>query len=178
VVDKGSKSNIPDTQTALFEFDGLNVVWQHRTYGDPPDPKYPWGATFYGERGTLKCSVMSYDFTPRGEGQPIHRDVTYELEQYPEDQTEKDLEKHVAPANRRHQLDFLSAIASRGKPVADIEQGHVSTAACILANLSLELGRSLTWDSAEQRVVGDDEANRRLARPYRSPWEHPDPKNV
>ena len=32
--------------------------------------------------------------------------------------------------------DFLAAIASRGKPVADIEQGHISTASCILANLS------------------------------------------
>ena len=59
---------------------------------------------------------MSYDFIPTGEGKPIHRDVTYELEQYPEDKTEKDLEKHVAPAIRGHMQDFLAAIASRGKP--------------------------------------------------------------
>ena len=35
----------------------------------PPDPKYPWGATFYGDKGTLKASVNSYDFTPAGRGQ-------------------------------------------------------------------------------------------------------------
>ena len=29
----------------------LKVVWKHRTWGDPPDPKYPWGATFYGDKG-------------------------------------------------------------------------------------------------------------------------------
>ena len=88
-----------------------NVVWQHRTWGDAPDPKYPWGATFYGDKGTLKASVMSYDFMPVGQGrQPIHEDVTYELEQYPEDKTEKDLEKHVAPAIRGHMKDFLAAI--------------------------------------------------------------------
>ena len=46
-----------------------------------------------------------------GQGQPIHQDVTYELEQYPEDKTEKDLEKHVAPAIRAHMKDFLAAIA-------------------------------------------------------------------
>src|SRR5207247_2251834 len=104
-----------------------------------PDPKYPWAVIIYGEKGTLKASVMSYDFIPSGAGQGIHRDVTYELEQFPEDKTEKDLERHVAPAIRGHMKDFLSAIAKRGKPVADIEQGYISTAACILANLSMKL---------------------------------------
>ena len=59
-------------------------------------------------------------------------------------------------------------------PVADIEQGHISSASCILANLSMQLGRSLTWDSAKQQIVGDAEANKLLRRPYRSPWVHPE----
>ena len=103
----------------------------------------------------------------------IHRDVTYELEQYPEDQTEPRLEKPVAPAIRRHMRNFLENIASRGKPVSDIEQGYISTASCILANLSMNTGRTLTWDAEQQRVVGDVEANRLLRRPYRAPWVHP-----
>src|SRR5436853_3251729 len=164
LVQRASKSNITDTQVATFEYDDLKIVWQHRTWGEPPDPKYLWGATLYGDKGTLKAGVHSYDFTPMGEGRPIHRDVAYELEQYPEDQTEKDLEKHVAPALRRHLKDFLGAVASRGRPVADIEEGHISTASCILANLALDLGRTLTWDAQAGRVVGDDEANRLLAR--------------
>src|SRR5919108_279203 len=49
LVDKKSKANITDTQTATFEFPNLKIVWTHRTYGDLPDPKYPWGATFYGD---------------------------------------------------------------------------------------------------------------------------------
>ena len=98
-----------------------------------------------------------------------------ELEQYPEDREEKELEKQVAPAIRGHMKDFLAAIATRGKPVADIEQGYISTTACILANLSMKLGRSLAWDAARGRVVGDEEANGLLARPYRAPWEHPEP---
>ncbi|HYW79414.1 MAG TPA: Gfo/Idh/MocA family oxidoreductase, partial [Thermoguttaceae bacterium] len=138
-VDQESKANITDTQTATFDYDDLSIVWQHRTWGDAPDPKYPWGATFYGDKGTLKASVHSYDFTPRGGGEAVHRDVTYELEEYPEDKTEKALERHVAPAIRGHMLDFLEAIRARGKPVADIEEGHISTVSCILANLALEL---------------------------------------
>jgi predicted dehydrogenase len=176
LIDKQSKANISDTQEAAFDFGDVKVIWTHRTWGTPPDPKYPWGATFYGDKGTLKASVMSYDFVPQGsKGTPVHKDVTYELEQYPEDKTEKDLEKHVAPAIRGHMKDLLSAIGSRGKPVADIEQGYISTASCILANLSMQLGRSLQWDAAAGRIVGDDNANRLLRRPYRAPWIHPEP---
>ena len=173
LVDKGSKANTTDTQSATFDFGNLQVVWTHRTWGDPPDPKYPWGATFYGDKGTLKASVMGYDFVPRGEGQPEHADVKYELEEFPEDKTEKDLERHVAPAIRGHMKDLLTNIQSRGKPVADIEQGYMSTTACILANLSDKLGRSITWDHAAGKVVGDAEANALLTRPYRAPWVHP-----
>ena len=168
----------PDTQIATFDFGDLQVVWTHRLWGECPDPKYPWGFTIYGDKGTLKGSVMSYDFIPLGQGTAIHKDVTYEREQYPEDVTEKDIELHVAPAVRYHMKDLLAAITSRSKPVADIEQGYISTTACILANMSLKLGRSLTWDNATGRIVGDEEANRLLQRPYRTPWVHPDPANV
>jgi predicted dehydrogenase len=178
LVQKDSKANISDTQTATFDFGDLPVVWTHRTYGDPPDPQYPWGATIYGDKGTLKAGVMSWDFIPRGDGQPLREDVTYELEEYPEDRDEKDLERHVAPAIRRHMKDLLANIQSRGRPVADIEQGYMSTTACVLANLSMQLGRSLQWDHAAGRVVNDDEANRLLRRPYRTPWVHPGPGAV
>ncbi len=122
---------------------------------------------------------MSWDFIPSGKGQtPIHEDVTYEYEQFPEDRTEKDLERHVAPAIRGHMKNFLECIASRGTPVADIEQGYMSAAACILANHSMKLGRSLEWDHAKGVVVNDPEANKLLRRPYRAPWVHPEPATV
>ena len=179
LIDKASKANITDTQTATFDYPNLKVVWTHRTYGDPPDSRYPWGATIYGDKGTLKASVQRYEFVPSGKGgAPLSEEVTYELDRYPEDKTEKDLEQHVAPAIRAHMKDFLNCIETRGTPVADIEQGYTSATACILANLSMQLGRSLTWDHAKGVVVGDAEANRLLRRPYRAPWVHPDPAKV
>jgi predicted dehydrogenase len=174
LVDKAAKANISDTQTATFDFKDLQVVWQHRTWGHSPDPDYPWAAFLYGDKGTLKLSVNSYDFIPQQRGaDAVHQDVVMELDQYPEDRTEKDLERHVAPAIRGHMVDFLNAIASRGKPVADIEQGHISTASCILANMSMELGRALSWDAQKGEILKDAEANQKLARAYRSPWNHP-----
>jgi predicted dehydrogenase len=171
-VDKKSKSNISDTQTATFDYGDLQIVWQHRTWGQAPDPKYSWSAVFYGDKGTLKTSVNSYDFIPNGGGAPIHKDVTLELDKYPEDKSER--ETHVMPANRAHMRDFLAAVAKRSKPVADIEQGYISTTSCILANMSMKLGRTLAWDPAKGQVIADDEANELLRRPYRAPWRHPE----
>jgi predicted dehydrogenase len=172
-VQKDGKSNTSDTQSAIFEYPDLSVVWQHRTWGSAPDKDYPWALFLYGDKGTLKASVTRYDFIPRGQGQPIHRDCVYEREQFPEDVTEKDIELHAAPATRLHMLDFLKAIEDRSRPVADIEEGHISTASCILANLAMKLGRQLVYDPAAKKIVDDAEANELLLRPYRKPWVHP-----
>jgi predicted dehydrogenase len=175
LVEKNSKANITDTQTATFDFGDLQVVWQHRTWGEANDPQYPWGATLYGDKGTLKVDVHKYAFTPWGKREPTQTGkALFEYDKYPEDKTEKDLERHVASAVRGHMQDFLRAVGSRGKPVADIEEGHISSASCILANLSMKLGRTLTWDPDKHQVVGDDEANKLLRRPYRRPWVHPE----
>jgi predicted dehydrogenase len=178
LVQKDAKANITDTQTATFDFGDIPVVWTHRTWGAPTDPEYPWAAFIYGDKGTLKADVHKYEFLPQGRGEKLAGKALYEYEKYPEDQTEKDLERHVASALRGHWRNLLDMIDTRGRPVSDIEQGYISAASCILANLSCKLGRTLTWDAAKGQVVGDEEANRLLARPYRSPWVHPDPKRV
>jgi predicted dehydrogenase len=177
-MNKAGKSDISDTQSALFEYDDLNCVWQHRTWGTPADPEYPWAFTLYGEKGTLKADVYKYDFIPEGKGTKIHKDVVYEKEKYPEDLKEPRIELHTAPATRLHLLNFLGAIANNSKPVADIEQGHISTASCIMANLSMKTGRPIVYDPLKRLIVGDPDANNLLRRPYREPWIHPEPEKV
>jgi predicted dehydrogenase len=174
-VQKSSKANIPDSQTAVFEYDDLNCVWQHRTWGTPQDPDYPWALKIYGEKGTLSISTMKYDYVPVGDGEKIRKDVVYEREKYPEDVTEERIELHAAPATRGHMLDFLKSIEEKSRPVADVEEGHISTASCILANISLQVGRPLVYDPATKTVEGDVEATALLRRKYREPWQHPLP---
>jgi predicted dehydrogenase len=177
-VQKDGKSNIADTQSAIFEFDELNAVWQHRSWGTPADPEYPWSFKLYGEKGTLAGSTMQADFIPYDGGDPIHFDVLYEKEKYPEDVTEKNIELNAAPATRLHMLDFLAAIKNNSHPLADIEEGHISTASCIIANLSMENGgRPLVYDPQQHRFVNDPEADKLLQRSYRDAWEHPHPDN-
>ncbi len=173
-VQRDGKSNISDTQSAVFEYEHFNCNWQHRTWGLPTDPDYPWALFIHGEKGVLKASTMRADFIPHDKNaKPIHFDCLFEREQFPEDVTEKDNELNAAPATRRHMLDFLAAVEKRSKPIADIEQGHISTASCILANVAMKVGRPLTYDPAKRVVIGDAESTQLLTRPYRAPWQHP-----
>lgn len=184
LVDPDATSDITDTQSAEFSFPGddgsghfrgpkMNIVWNHRSWGDPVDKEFPWGATIYGTKGTLQFDVHKYRFTPRGGGQKLEGSALYEYDKYPEDKTEERLERHVASAVRGHMVDWLKAVDDRTRPVADIEEGHISAASCILANNALSLGRSVVWDPAKGQCVGDDDANDLLLRPYRAPYIHP-----
>jgi predicted dehydrogenase len=175
---KDWQMNTHDTQTALFDYGDVQVVWNQRNWGANPEPDYPWGATLYGDKGTLKISVWKYDFIPKGKGTPVHGDWLDERAKFPEDEKHKETETFAAPATRRHMQNFLEARREGKRPVADIEHGYISSACCIMANLSMELGRSLNWDAENGRVAGDDEANRRLAREYRGEWKHPTPESV
>ena len=81
---------------------------------------------------------------------------------------------NAAPATRLHMLDFLRAIDDSKLPVADIADAHISTASCILANISMQLGRPVVYDPQKIEVVNDREATELLRRKYRSPWIHPE----
>lgn len=175
---RDDKSGLHDTQTALFDYPEMKVVWTQRNWGENPEPDHNWGAILYGDKGTLKLSVRRYDFIPKGKGEPIRVDYVDESADYPEDVAYKSTEVFAAPGNRAMMRDFMDARKEGRRPVADIEEGHISTACCLMANLSMRLGRSLEWDAEAGRIVGDDEANALLARDYRGDWLHPTPENV
>ncbi len=176
LVDTQARATITDTQHAVFHYDDLEVVWTHRSWGSTPDSDYPWSAIIYGDKGTLKLSVQRYDFIPHGKGESKHGTAQIEFDKFPTDKIDQEkwrLETHVASAIREHMRNWLQAIDQRGKPVAEMEQGHISSACCLLANLALRLNRTLTWDPETRQIVNDDQANQLLKRPYRQPWTHP-----
>ena len=179
-VHKKSFSNLPDTQRTVFRYPDLDISWEHRMWGASPIPQRhwsdQWGARFVGEKGTLNLTMFEYTFTPAGKGAREGRHMlsgSGDLENI-------DFSRGNAyeETENRHMLDFLQARENRSRPVADIEEGHISSAMCALGILSLELGRPVAYDPRTRTVPGDAEATRRLARPYRGPWVHPDPAKV
>ncbi len=180
-VEKASFSNLPDTQRSVFHYPDLDISWEHRLWGGSPIPQRhwsdQWGARFIGRNGTLNLTMLEYVFTPADGGprEGVHMlSKTGNLENV--DFTQDG--RAYVETEKRHVLDFMSARETRSRPVADIEEGHISSACCELANLSQQLGRPLAYDPKTRTIPGDAEATRRLARPYRAPWIHPDPANV
>jgi predicted dehydrogenase len=180
-VDKKSSSNISDTQRVQFRYPGVDVSWEHRTWGAPPMSERHWtdlwGARFIGEKGTLNVTTLGYEFTPMGGGP---REGAHMLAKAGDLQSldPAAFGPGMAVVQRAHVMDFMKARESRSRPIADIEQGHISSACCILANIAQELGRAVSYDPVTRTVAGDPEATRRLARSYRRPWVHPDPEAV
>ncbi len=70
-------------------------------------------------------------------------------------------------------LDLLATIAKHSRPIAVIEQGHISTASCFMANLAMDLGRPIVYDPQSRKVLDERDATKHLRREYRKPWKHP-----
>lgn len=73
--------------------------------------------------------------------------------------------------SKNHYTDWLEAIRKRSDPICKIEIGASSVTVCHLGNIAYTLKRPLKWDPKRQVFLGDDEANRMLWRPMRSPWQ-------
>lgn len=177
-IDKNATSNISDTQRSVFHYPDLDISWEHRTWGAAPFPARHWtdlwGARFIGKNGTLNITILGYEYVP-ADGGPKEG---FHLLSKTGNQENLDPNRNPTEMQTDHVRNFMEARAARARPVADVEEGHISTSCCILANLAQELGRPLSYDPKTRTIPGDAEATRRLTRAYRAPWIHPDPATV
>jgi predicted dehydrogenase len=169
----------PDTQDAIFEYPGLNLQYSYReaSQGSGRGP-----LEFFGTKGSLQISrgglnVISDDKIDPNNRIPTFQGHTAGGPKRSEAKPEPWTQVLKVPGSSPEQFDlhvrnFLDAIKTRQKPIADVEDGHRTAVACHLANMSYRLGRSLTWDPQKEQIAGDAEASRMLERPYRKPWDN------
>ena len=72
--------------------------------------------------------------------------------------------------SRNHRQNFLDCIKSRKETIAPAEIGHRSISVALLGEIAMLTERKLRWDPEKEVFFNDDEANRMLSRPMRSPW--------
>src|SRR5262249_25648027 len=133
----------------LFK-DGVELVIRHDTEN---------GLTIEGDKGSLFVSRGALRGKPGDEmkEQPL-----------PEEAITK-LDKGKKPGS--HMANFFECVKTREQPVSDVFSHHRSLTTCHLANLSIRLGRKLTWDPVKEQIVGDDEARSMQARTQRKGYE-------
>lgn len=160
--EKEQTTDAPDHQIATFEYEeGVNVYWEHRQFaGNNQCKGEEVGCYFFGTEGVFHLGwIGGWVFYPANRSEPIR--MASQLHK-PDDQNIKE-----------NWADFLSCIESGKKPVSDIEDIYNATASCLLAMISLKLGRSLNWDAQKLSFANDLEAASLLKRRYRGPWEYP-----
>ena len=80
------------------------------------------------------------------------------------------------PPEVSHFQNFIDCVRSRKREDlhCEIEQGHLSTTLCHLANIAFRTGRKLIFDPKTESFPNDAEANQYLTRKYREPYVVPD----
>ncbi|NDC53800.1 MAG: gfo/Idh/MocA family oxidoreductase [Planctomycetia bacterium] len=72
---------------------------------------------------------------------------------------------------KAHWANFLWCAKNNKEPISDVHSHMKMLTICHLAGISARLGRSLKWDDSTEQIVGDEQANAMLARPYRKGYE-------
>jgi len=176
----------PDTQDAVWEYPGFVVEGSFREASGARRGAVGTGASlggvqFCGTQGSLVVSRGGYEFVPDMKivpesgippwsNPPGHPKPPADATPVPYGQPAKGAGDAPEPMGH-HARHFIDCVKSRQRPIADVEDGHRVSVACHLANLSMQLGRKLTWDAQEEEIVGDNAANALLERPYRKPWD-------
>ncbi len=70
-----------------------------------------------------------------------------------------------------HWANFLNCVKTRQEPISDVHSHMEMLNVCHLAGISARFGRELKWDAKAEQIIGDDQANAFLARPYRKGFE-------
>ena len=176
--------DVPDTQDAVLEYPGFNVVCEYREASAGKDSLGMGALVFYGTYGTMPLSRSGYELFPDRKLNPTNT-VANILGGHPiggpqpvPDDTnqlwtaqEKDTSGEAMKDYGRHARNFLDCVKSRQQPASDLESGHRVATACHLANISLRTGRKIAWDADREDILGAPQASAMLVRPYRKPWD-------
>jgi len=85
----------------------------------------------------------------------------------------EELRKVKLPVSGNHQRNFLDSVKSRKPTITPVETAHHSAIPGHLGLISMLVGRRLKWDAQKERILGDADASKLLARSYRAPWRLP-----
>jgi predicted dehydrogenase len=148
----------PDTQQVTYVYPGDDktgdrrmLIYEMRLWSTTYPYNVDSGAEYIGTKGKMFISKRG-KFEVRGER---NRPLDVKLDGAPKSEVAE------------NQQNWLNCIKSGGVPNANVEIAVRTATAAHLGNIATRLGRTIHFDPASERIVGDEEANAMLSRKYR-----------
>jgi hypothetical protein len=145
----------PESLQAVLEFPEVHM--EFRLHPKTPPPYQHMGSigcVFQGTEATLVTNYQKHEIYVKGK----------KVEDFPRP-------GRNIPDSPGHVREFLNAIKTRDlQTTCNIAYGHQLSKAGLLANIAFLTGSSVSWDDSSETAIDNPEAERMLARPYRSPW--------
>lgn len=180
----GMKDNreIPDTLEAVWQYPGGTLV----TFSQFNASAGTWSlpgceVELRGTKGTLYLFGNGYEVVP----DPISDDefpARTPLTRQEDSRYRRDAKPLIEARKNRsqgtgdttpHARNFLDCVKSRAKCNCDIETGHRSTSATLLANIALKTRTFLDWNARTEQFANNPAANKLLNYQYRAGYTLP-----
>jgi predicted dehydrogenase len=131
-------------------------------------PQHPEVTGMWGWVELKYADGLTFVFDSREWGKPYDRKAKrpLKLEDLPEAERQK-VQDMPDPAPL---VTFGEAVKTRKQPAGGPEPAHRCATLLHLANIAIRVGRKIRYDPVKEQVVGDEQANRLVNQPMRSPW--------
>ncbi len=161
----------PNTQFSLMEYaDGTRVQLEVRGLYTNNEDGITMGLLVYGSEGWMRVGFGGWASFFGRKNEPgescQEADANARSEEF----------QKFGTADLLHYANFISCMRSRRTTDlrTNITEGHFSAAMCHLGNIAYRTGRSLIFDTAIERFVGDEGASQLLTRTFRFPFVVPE----
>ncbi len=178
----GMKDNreIPDTLEAVWQYPGGTLVTFSQFNANAGAYSVPGcEVELRGTLGTLYLFGDGYEVAPDAISEdeiparsPLTRSKDSRYRRNGRPRIEAIKKRGTSTAETApHARNFLDCVKSRARCNCDVEIGHRSTTATLLANIALRTRSVLDWDPQHERILNHAEANKMLSYRYRSPYK-------
>jgi predicted dehydrogenase len=172
---------IPDTLEAIWTYDsGTLVTFSQFNCSAAPAAIKPCEVEFRGTKGTLYFKGDAFEVVPENVPtreypilSPIDRAGAVGWQKGRPLIEAKTVKGTKVNPTVLHARNFLDCVRSRETCHCDIETGHRSTSATLIANIALRTRAMLEWDGNAECFTNNEAANELLRAHYRAPYELP-----
>jgi predicted dehydrogenase len=171
---------IPDTAEVIWSYPGNTLItFSQINANGAAGAARDGNMEIRGTKGTLYMNWGGYEVVPDGVSgmdfpalSPLDRPSgQWRKSHNTVIEAQKVEEEDATP---QHARNFLDCVRSREACNCDIETGHRSTVATLIADIALKTQTHLKWDSKAERFTNSEAANRHLSYRHRAPYELPE----